>query len=178
MPYGCLNSEGLSGASLKAMQKVIDRWQTSMQISKRETFLVLSSYGEGYDQELQLRKDLISQHLTPEEFSTQVIEIRAKDEEDLASKIARNKKLAPIQSLILFAEARHAIGIRPIFRRKFRKALEIKTFKAEFESNHPWISTSTSFAWLARNLILRLSFGIRERAGRRLRKTLRTLFWS
>jgi hypothetical protein len=80
--------------------------------------------------------------------------------------------------LIVFAETRHAIGIRSIFRRKFSKALEIRTFKVDFERTHPWITTSTSFAWLSRNVLLKLWFALKARLGRRVRKALKYLFSS
>jgi len=160
------------------MERALERWQRSMQISKPDTFLVLATYDDDLGQELDLRRNLLSSHLTGDEISANVITIRARNEEELAIKIARDKSLAPIQTLILFAESRHALSLRPIFKRRFGKALEIRTFKADFEFNHPWISTSSSVTWVVRNLILKLWLEIRKRAGRRLRKKLKSLFWS
>ncbi|MGH7773426.1 MAG: hypothetical protein ACREQA_14475 [Candidatus Binatia bacterium] len=149
-----------------------------MQISRPKTFFVLASHEESSELELELKENLILRSVTPDEFRTNVIIIIAKNEEDLAMKIARNKVLSPIQTLILFAESRHALSIRPIFKRRFGRALEMKTFKADFEFNHPWISTSSSSVWFFRNLILRMWLGIRKRTGRGLRKKLKSLFWS
>lgn len=178
MPYGCLDTKNLSAASHKALEKALERWQRSMQISRPKTFLVLASHEESSGLELELKEELILRSLTQDEFRTNVIIITAKNEEDLAMKITRNKILSPVQTLILFAESRHALSIRPIFKRRFGRALEIKTFKADFEFNHPWISTASSFVWFFRNLILRMWVGIRKRTGRRLRKRLKSLFWS
>ena len=178
MPYGCLGSKNLSAASHKALEKALEQWQRSMQISKPRAFLVIAAYDDGSGPELELKRELVRRSLTEEEFATNVIALTAKNEEDLATKIARNKTLMPVQTLILFAESRHALSMRPIFKRKFGKALETKTFKVDFEFNHPWISTSSSLAWFFRNLTLRAWFEVKKRAGRRLRKKLKFLFWS
>jgi hypothetical protein len=178
MPYGSLNAETLSAASQKALEKALERWQTSMQISKPDTFFLLASYENGSEDDIQLQKNFLAGRIADDDFSNHIITVQARDEQDLATKIARNKNLSPIQTLIVFAETRHAIGIRQIFRRKFRKALEIRTFKVDFERTHPWITTSTSFAWLSRNLLLKLWFAVKARLGRRVRKVLKYLFSS
>jgi hypothetical protein len=178
MPYGCLDSATLSAPSRKALVEALQHWQRSMQISKPQTFLILASYEEDSELELKLKKDIVAPCIAEDEFSTNVITVRARNEEELATKVARNKTLMPIQTLILFAESRHALSLRPIFKRKFGKALEIKKFKADFEFNHPWISTSSSLVWFFRNLMLRAWFGIRKRTGRQLRKKLKFFFWS
>ncbi len=178
MPYGCLNSRTLCAASRKALDLSLDQWQRSMQIYKPKTFLVLASHEDGSGTELELKREIVARSLTESELSTNVVLIRAKNEEELAARIARNKTLMPIQTLMLFAESRHSLGLRPIFRRKFGNALEIKKFKADFEFNHPWISTSASLTWFFRNLTLGVWLGIRKRTGRRLRKKLKSLFWS
>ena len=173
MPYGCLDAKTLSVASLKALQVALEQWQRTMQISRPETFLVLATHEGGPEQELELKREIVA--TIP---AAQVIAIRAKNEEALANRIARDKTLMPIQTLILIAESRHALALRPIFKRKFGRALEIKKFKADFEFNHPWITTSSSFTWFFRNLILGVCVGIRKRTGRRLRKKIKSLFWS
>ena len=178
MPYGCLDSQNLSEASLKAVEKALDWRQKSMQTSRHKTFLVLASYEEDSGLELRLRRDILSRSLPDDEFSGNVIEIRAKDEEDLAHRITRTRDLLPIETITVFAESRHALSTRPIFKRKFGKALEIKKFKADFEFNHPWISTSSSLSWFFWNMILRIRFELRQRMGRKFRKKLRSLFWS
>jgi hypothetical protein len=178
MPYGSLDAETLSAASQKALEKALERWQTSMQISKPETVFLLASYNNGSEDEIQLQRDFLASRVGDDELSDHIITVQAKDEQDLATKIARNKDLSPIQTLIVFAETRHAIGIRSIFRRKFSKALEIRTFKVDFERTHPWITTSTSFAWLSRNVLLKLWFALKARLGRRVRKALKYLFSS
>lgn len=149
-----------------------------MQISKPKTFLVLASHEDSSGMELDLKREVVCRSFTGDEFFPNVISIRAKNEEELAIKIARNKTLWPIQTIILFTESRHAISIRPIFKRKFGRALEIKKFKAEFEFNHPWISTSSSLAWFFRNLLLGVWVGMRKRSRGSLRKKLKFFFWS
>jgi hypothetical protein len=178
MPYGCLDSKTLSAASVKSMERALEEWQRSMQVSKPNTVLVLATYEENPGTELELKRELTRRVLSQEELAARVVEVKAKNEEELATKIARNKICCPIQTLLLFAESRHALSVRPIFRRKFGKALEIKKFKADFEFNHPWISTATSLAWFFRNFNLGIWIGIRNRMSRRLRKILRFLFWS
>lgn len=178
MPYGCLDSKTLPAASRKALSGALEQWQKTMQISRAKTFLVLSSHEQGASPELALQREVVAGSLTEDECSAQVITIQGKNEEEIAGKIARHKSLMPIQSLILFAESRHALALRPIFRRKFGKALEIRKFKADFEFNHPWISTSSAIAWFCRNLILGIWVGVRKRTGRNLRRKLKTLFWS
>jgi hypothetical protein len=121
---------------------------------------------------------MVARLLGAEEPGQNVIVMKARNEEDLASKIAHTKLLIPIQTLILIAESRHALSLGPIFRRKFGKALQIKKFKADFEFNHPWISTSSALVWSLRNVVVRSWFEIRKRTGRGLRKKLRFLFWS
>lgn len=176
MPYGCLDPQTLSEASRIALERAVDRWQNSMQISRHQTFLVLASYDESSEQELQLMKAFALRALSDREsFQNNVVEISAKNEEDLALRITRAKELLPLDTLTVFAESRHAISLRPIFKRKFGRVLQVKTFKAEFEINHPWISTSSSPAWVFWNLLVRVWFELRKRMGRGLRKRLR--FW-
>lgn len=178
MPYGCLDSHQLSAASLRGLKLALDRWQNSMHTARHKTFLVLASYEDNSGLELSLRKEILLKSLSGTAFSDNVVEITAKDEEDLAQKITRTRALLPIETLTIFAESRHALSIRAIFKRRFGKALEIKKFKADFEFNHPWISASSSAAWLFWNLIRRAWFEFRKRIGRGLRKRLRYLFWS
>lgn len=176
MPYGCLDSQTLSQASRIALEKAVEWIQKSMQISRHQTFLVLASFDEGFEHEMRLRKDFVSRALTDEDpLLNNVIEIRGKNDEDLAHRITRTKELLPIDTITVFAESRHAISLRPIFKRKFGKVLQVKTFKADFEANHPWISTSSSPAWILWNLSVRVWFEMRKRMGRSLRKQLR--FW-
>lgn len=178
MPYGCLAGKTLSAASRKALEGALEHWQKSMQISRPKTFLLLASYEEGSGPELELKRDLVSSAVADEGLCNNVIAITAKNEEELATKVARNKTLMPIQTLILFAESRHALALRPIFKRKFGRALEIRKFKADFEFHHPWISTSSSIVWFFRNLLLGVWVGIRKRSGRSLRKKFKLFFWS
>ena len=57
--------------------------------------------------------------------------------------------LLPVETITVFAEARNAVSVKAIFKRKFRKTLQMRKFKADFEFNHQWITTSTPLAWLA-----------------------------
>jgi hypothetical protein len=176
MPYGCLDSQKQSRASLEALERAVDWWQKSMQSTKHKTFFVLASYEEDGGLELQLRKQVLIQSPVDEEFHNNVLEIRAKDEEALANKIIRHRALLPIETITVFAESRHALSIRGVFKRKFRKALTIKTFKSDFEANHPWVSTSSSFAWFLWNVFQRVWFELKKKLGRNVRKKLRFLF--
>lgn len=177
MPYGCLDSDTLCEASLKALERAVEWWRKSMQISRHQTYLILASYDQGSEAELELRREYLQRELPPDEpMRDNVIVISGKNDEDLAQKIVRNRVLLPIDTITVFAESRHAISLRPIFRRKFGKVLELKTFKAEFEMNHPWISTSSSSAWVLWNLVVRFWFELKRRMGRGLRKKLRFLF--
>lgn len=178
MPYGCLNSRTLCAASRKALELSLEQWQRSMQIYKPKTFLVLASHENGAGTELELKREIVARSLNDSELSSNVIVVRAKNEEELAARIARHKTLMPIQTLMVFAESRHSVGLRPIFKRKFGNTLRMKKFKAEFEFNHPWIATSSSLTWFFRNLTLGVWLRMRKRMGRRLRKRLRELFWS
>jgi aromatic ring-opening dioxygenase LigB subunit len=178
MPYGCLDAANLSVASKRAIEKALAEWQGTRQISKPSTFLVIASHEIESDAELALKQELVARLLGDEESAQNVIVIKARNEEDLASKIAHTKSLIPIQTLILIAESRHALSLGPIFRRKFGKAIKIKKFKADFEFNHPWISTSSALVWSLRNVVVRSWFEVRKRTGRGLRKKLRFLFWS
>lgn len=176
MPYGCLDPENLSEASQKALDKALERWQASMEISRPRTFLVLASHDDPPGPELELKRREVARHLTEDEVATRVISITARNEEELALKIARNKAILPIQTLIVFAESRHALTLRPIFKRRFGKSLEIKKFKADFEFSHPWIATSSSITWFFRNLILGAWVESKKKLGRGFRKKIKFLF--
>jgi hypothetical protein len=78
----------------------------------------------------------------------------------------------------VFVESRNAVSVKAIFKRKFGKALQIRKIKVDFEFNHQWITTSTSFAWFSRNWLLRIWFGVKKRMGRGLRKKIRYWFKS
>jgi hypothetical protein len=82
----------------------------------------------------------------------------------------------PVETIIVFAESRNAVSIKAIFRRKFRKTLQMRKFKADFEFNHQWITTSTPLAWSSRNWLLRIWFNSKRRLGRGMRKRLRHWF--
>lgn len=178
MPYGCLDSVKLSTASLRGLELALERWQKSMQMARHKTFFVLASYEDDSGLELRLRKEILLKALSGTLSADNLLEITARDEEDLAQRLTRTRALLPIGTLTIVAESRHALSIRAIFKRRFGKALEIKKFKADFEFNHPWISASSSTAWIVWNLIRRAWFEFRKRTGRGLRKRLRHLFWS
>ena len=178
MPYGCLDSENLSQASRTALDKGLAWWQKSMQASKHKTYFVLAGYDEDEGLELKLRKEILTQSLQDQELLNNVVEISAKNEEGLAQRITRVRELLPVETLTIFAESRHSVSVKAIFKRKFGKTVEIRKFKAEFEFDHRWISTSSSSAWVLRNLLLRAWFEMKKRMGRNLRKKLRFLFRS
>ena len=176
MPYGCLNSKQLSQASRVSLEKALDWWQKSMQTSKHKTYVVLAGYDEDAGQEIRLRREIIAQTQQEAELLNNLIDVSARNEAGLAQKIARVRELLPIESITVFVESHNAVSVKAIFKRKFGKTLQIKKFKAHFEFNHRWISTSTSFAWFCRNVLLRVWFEAKRRMGRTLRKRLRLLF--
>lgn len=178
MPYGCLNSQNLSQASRIGLEKALDWWQKSMQNAKHKTHFVLAGYDDDAGQEIKLRKEILTKVLEASDLLNNVIEVSAKNEQGLAQKIARAREILPVESITVFAETRNAVSVKAIFKRKFGKTLRIRKFKAEFEFNHRWISTSTSFAWFSRNWLLRLWFEMKKRMGRGLRKKIRFLFRS
>jgi len=177
MPYGTLNSETLSQASRVGLEKAVDWWRKSMQTSKHKTYFVLAGYDDN-GLEIALRKAWLTQALQDPEMLNNLVEVSASNEEGLAQRISRVRELLPVQSLTLFVETRNAVSVRAIFKRKFGKTLQIRKFKAEFEFDHQWISTSTSFAWFSRNWLLRLWFETKRRLGRGIRKKIRYFFRS
>ncbi|MGH7929140.1 MAG: hypothetical protein ACREQV_15230, partial [Candidatus Binatia bacterium] len=148
MPYGSLGAEKLSQASRVCLEKALDWWQKSMHTSRHKTYLVVAGYDSDIN-ELTLRKQIITTALKDSEFSDNVITVSAANEINLAQKISRMRELLPVETITVFTESRNAVSIRAIFRRKFRKTLQIRKFKADFEFNHQWITTSTPLAWLS-----------------------------
>ena len=176
MPYGCLDSQRLSQASRLALEKALDWWQKSMRTSKHKTFFVLSGYDEDGGQEIKLRREMLTAKLQEPELLNNLVEVTASNEVGLAQKLARVREIRPVETVTLFAESRNAVSVKAIFKRKFGKTVQIRKFKANFEFNHHWISTSTSFAWLLRNWFLCLWFEVKRRMGRGLRKKIRYMF--
>jgi hypothetical protein len=177
MPYGSLDAEKLSRASGLALEKALDWWQKSMVTSKHKTYVILAGY-DSDPQEFRLRREIIDRTVRDPELLSRIVPISARNETGLAKKIARVREILPIETITVFTESRNAVSVKAIFKRKFRKTLQIKKFKATFEFNHQWISTSTSFAWVSRNWLLRIWLEVKKRMGRGLRKQIRYLFRS
>jgi hypothetical protein len=175
MPYGILDSQRLSKASRASVERALDWWRKSMQTSKHKTYFVLAGYDLDRGQEIKLRREIVEPVLQEENLANNIVEVSASNEISLAQKIARIRALLPVETLTVFVEARNAVSVKAIFKRKFGKTLQIRKFKADFEFNHQWITTSTSFAWFWRNWSLRLWFELKRRMGRGLRKKIR--FW-
>jgi hypothetical protein len=178
MPYGCLDSEHLSRASRMSLDKAVDWWQKSMITSKHKTYFVLAGYDEDSGQEIELRRKIMTQLLEDSESLDRIVEMSAKNEIGLAQKLSHVRDLLPIETLTVFVESRNAVSVKAIFRRKFGKTLQIRKFKADFEFDHQWISTSTSLAWFSRNWLLRTWFELKKRLGRGSRKKIRFFFRS
>ncbi|HWH76477.1 MAG TPA: hypothetical protein VNT76_03860, partial [Candidatus Binatus sp.] len=142
------------------------------------TYLVLAGYDADAGQEIKLRREFVEQHVQEPELLANLIELSANNEIGLAQKLSRVRALLPVETITLFVEERNAISAKAIFKRKFAKALQIKTIKVKFEFNHQWVTTSTSFAWSARNWLLRIWFEVKKRMGRGLRKKIRYWFKS
>jgi hypothetical protein len=178
MPYGSLSGQTLSQASRIGLEKAADWWQKSMQTSKHKTYFVLAGYDDDAGKEIQLRKETLYKILEGQEQESlnNIIEITANNEVGLAQKISRVRDLLPIETITVFVESRNAVSVKSIFKRKFGKTLRIRKFKADFEFDHQWISTSTSFAWFSRNWLLRIWLELKKRLGRGLRKKIRYLF--
>jgi hypothetical protein len=178
MPYGVLDSQRLSQASRICLERAMDWWQKSMHTSKHKTYFVLAGYDVDHGQEIKLRRGIIDGSLQEPELLSNIIEVSAKNEVNLAQKIARVRTLLPVETITVFVESRNAVSVKAIFRRKFGKTLQIRRIKADFEFNHQWITTSTSFAWFSRNWFLRIWFELKRRMGRGLRKRIRYWFRS
>jgi hypothetical protein len=180
MPYGSLGAERLSQASRIGLDKAADWWQKSMQTSKHKTYFVVAGYDDDAGREIQLRKETLQKMLNgqEQELLNNIIEVSANNEVGLAQKITRVRDLLPIETITVFVESRNAVSVKSIFKRKFGKTLQIRKFKADFEFDHQWISTSTSFAWFSRNWLLRVWFELKKRLGRGIRKKIRYLFRS
>jgi hypothetical protein len=175
MPYGSLGADRLSQASRLCLDKALDWWQKSMHTSRHKTYLVVAGY-DNDGNELTLRRQIIETALKDSEFAANVITISAANEIGLAQKISRVRELLPVETITVFAESRNAVSIKAIFKRKFRKTLQMRKFKADFEFNHQWITTSTPLAWTSRNWLLRIWFETKKRLGRGIRKKLRHWF--
>lgn len=178
MPYGILDQQRLSQASRISLERALDWWQKSMQTSKHKTYFVLTGYDLDHGQEIKLRREIVESALQDPEFLRNLVEISANNEVGLAQKIARVRAIVPVETITLFVETRNAVSVKAIFRRKFGKTLQIRKFKADFEFNHQWITTSSSFAWFSRNWFLRIWFEVKRRMGRGMRKRIRYWFRS
>jgi len=178
MPYGVLDSQRLSKASRTSVERALDWWQKSMQTSKHKTYFVLAGYDVDHGQETKLRREIVEHTLQEANLQNNIVEVSARNEVGLAQKIARVRALLPVETITVFVESRNAVSVKAIFQRKFGKTLQIRKFKSEFEFNHQWITTSTSFAWFSRNWLLRIWFELKRRMGRGLRKKIRYWFRS
>jgi hypothetical protein len=178
MPYGVLDSQRLSKASRISLERALDWWRKSMQTSKHKTYFVLAGYDIDRGQEIKLRREIVEQSLQETDLLSNLIEASARNEVGLAQKIARIRSLLPVETITVFVESRNAVSVKAIFKRKFGKTLQIRKFKSQFEFNHQWITTSTSFAWFFRNWFLRVWFELKRRMGRGLRKKIRYWFKS
>jgi len=176
MPYGVLDPHRLSQASRSCVERSLDWWQKSMQTTKHKTYLVLAGYDNDDGREIKLRREIVDGALDDPELIGNIVEVSANNEVGLAQKISRIRALLPVETITVFVESRNAVSVKAIFKRKFGKTLQIRKFKADFEFNHQWIMTSTSFAWSARNWFLRLWFELKKRMGRGLRKKIRYWF--
>ena len=178
MPYGILDQQRLSHASRTSLDKALDWWQKSMQTSKHKTYFVLAGYDLDQGQEIKLRREIVERSIQEPELLSNIVEVSANNEVGLAQKIARVRAIVPVETMTVFVETRNAVSVKAIFRRKFGKTLQIRRFKSDFEFNHQWITTSSSFAWFSRNWFLRIWFEVKRRMGRGMRKRIRYWFKS
>jgi hypothetical protein len=178
MPYGILDQQRLSQASRISLERALDWWQKSMHTSKHKTYFVLAGYDLDRGHEIKLRREIVESALQDPELLGNIVEVSANNEVGLAQKIARVRAILPVETITVFVEARNAVSVKAIFKRKFGKTLQIRRFKADFEFNHQWITTSSSFAWFSRNWFLRIWFEAKRRMGRGMRKRIRYWFKS
>ncbi|MGH7855507.1 MAG: hypothetical protein ACREP3_18805 [Candidatus Binatia bacterium] len=178
MPYGILDQQRLSQASRISLERALDWWQKSMQTTKHKTYFVLTGYDLDQGREIKLRREIVESSLQEPDLLSNIVEISAKNEIGLAQKLARVRTIVPVETITVFVETRNAVSVKAIFRRKFGKTLQIRKFKADFEFNHQWITTSSSFAWFSRNWFLRIWFEVKRRMGRGMRKRIRYWFRS
>ena len=178
MPYGVLDAERLSKASRASLERALDWWRKSMQTSKHKTYFVVAGYDIDQGQEIKLRREILARSLQDPELLNNIVEVSAANEVGLAQKITRIRALLPVETITVFVESRNAVSVKAIFRRKFGKALQIRKFKAQFEFDHQWITTSSSFAWFSRNWFVRIWFEVKRRLGRGMRKRIRYWFRS
>lgn len=178
MPYGILDPQRLSQASRASLDRALDWWQKSMQTSKHKTYFVLAGYDLDQGQEIKIRREIIESSVQEPDLLANIIEVSATNEVTLAQKIARVRAIVPVETITVFVETRNAVSVKAIFKRKFGKTLQIRKFNADFEFNHQWITTSSSFAWFSRNWFLRIWFEMKRRMGRGMRKKIRYWFRS
>ena len=145
MPYGILDQQRLSQASRTSLERALDWWQKSMQTTKHKTYFVLTGYDLDYGHEIKLRRDIVESSLQEPELLANIIEVSARNEVGLAQKLARVRAIVPVETITVFVETRNAVSVKAIFKRKFGKTLQIRKFNADFEFNHQWITTSSSF---------------------------------
>jgi hypothetical protein len=139
---------------------------------------MVAGYDSDAGQEIKLRREIVDAAIQDPDLLANMLEISARNEIALAQKITRVRAILPVETITLFVESRNAVSVKSIFKRKFGKALQLKKFKANFEFNHQWISTSTPIAWFSRNWLLRIWFDVKRRLGRGLRKKIRYWFKS
>jgi len=149
-----------------------------MRTSKHKTYFVLAGYDSDAGQEIRLRREIVDAAIQEPELLANIVEVSARNEIALAQKITRIRSMLPVETITLFVESRNAVSVKSIFKRKFGKTLQLKKFKADFEFNHQWITTSTSIAWFSRNWLMRIWFDVKRRLGRGLRKKIRYWFKS
>lgn len=178
MPYGILDPQRLSQASRTSLERALDWWQKSMQTSKHKTYFVLAGYDLDQGQEIKIRREIIEGSVQEPDLLANIIEVSATNEVGLAQKIARVRAIVPVETITVFVETRNAVSVKAIFKRKFGKTLQIRKFNANFEFNHQWITTSSTFAWFSRNWFLRIWFEMKRRMGRGMRKKIRYWFRS
>ena len=165
MPYGVLDPQRLSQASRSCVERALDWWQKSMQTTKHKTYLVLAGYDVDHGQEIKLRRELVDGKLQDPELIGNIVEVSANNEVGLTQKISRIRALLPVETITVFVEARNAISVKAIFKRKFGKTLQIRKFKADFEFNHQWITTSTSIRLVGAQLVFTALVRIEETDG-------------
>jgi len=149
-----------------------------MRTSKHKTYFVVAGYDSDAGQEIRLRREIVDAAIQEPELLANIVEVSARNEIALAQKITRIRSMLPVETITLFVESRNAVSVKSIFKRKFGKTLQLKKFKADFEFNHQWITTSTSIAWFSRNWLMRIWFDVKRRLGRGLRKKIRYWFKS
>jgi len=150
MPYGCLPGKKLSNASRGILRKALELWENSFRSVRMDTRVVLGAFAD--ESEIKLRKEIIDGCLPHGTDRVRILDLGvARNEETLILKLWQEIENTKCDGFVVFTEATHLTGIKPIFRKCFGSLPEFRVFPVSFEANHPWITARFPFLWRWRN---------------------------